>query len=206
MAEWLIENPIVTGALTTLLMWCDYFLSITQEKERQAHYYAHYKSYPINTIEGNPTVRQEISKLKIISVKHLPFAVGLGVLVAIGLPYIPVEIARFFLGFLWGTYLIVNTQHISNLIGYRVSKKGVHGCIWMHQRVGYYVQAGRYFTTALFLLVLSALVQDLTLYGVTAAAFNSSFRMFMWVKKVPKIEAGDPVPAHFTDEGTTVSE
>jgi hypothetical protein len=39
MINWLIENTIITGIITTLLMWIDWILSLAQEKERKLHYY-----------------------------------------------------------------------------------------------------------------------------------------------------------------------
>jgi hypothetical protein len=194
MINWIIENSIVAGIITTLLMWFDWFLSLAQEKERRLHYYEHYQSYPINTIEGNQIVRKDLEKLKIINLKQNLIAIALGVFVFFFLKKISQDSGLVFIGFIWGIFLIVNTQHISNLISYRFSRKGIHGKIWMHQRTGYFIQSGRYFATFIFLLILSLLIESLFLYGVTMAAFVSSMRMLIWLKKVPEIDNDDLPP------------
>ncbi len=194
MINWIIENSIIAGIMTTLLMWFDWILSLAQEKERRLHYHEHYQSYPINTIEGNHIVRKDLEKLKIINLKQNLIAIGLGVFVFFFLKQISLDSGLIFIGFIWGIFLIVNTQHISNLISYRFSRKGIHGKIWMHQRTGYFIQSGRYFATFIFLLILSLLIESLFLYGVTMAAFMSSMRMLIWLKKVPKIDNDDLPP------------
>jgi len=194
MINWLIEKSILTGSITTLLMWLDWLLTLAQEKERKLHYYKHYQSYPINTIEGNYIVRKDIEKLKFFNTKHILAAIGLGIFISIYLNKIPLQGGIFFIGFIWGLFLIVITQHISNLISYKLSRKGIHGKIWMHQRIGYYIQSGRYFATFLFLLILSLLIENLFLYGVTLAALASSLRMFIWVRKTPQIDYNDSPP------------
>ncbi len=196
MINWLIDNPAITGILTTLMMWGDWLLTLAQERERKRHYYEHYKSYPIDTIEGNPILRKDVSKFKLFSLKHITAAILFGVFIILFLKYTPTQLSQFYLGFFWGIFLIVITQHVSNLIAYRISRKGIHGKIWMHLRTGYYIQAGRYFAIALLLLVLSVLVGELVLYGITLAAFVSSLRMFIWVKKVPEIDEKDSHPEH----------
>lgn len=199
MISWLVENPIIAGVITTLLMWLDRTLTIAQEKERRLHYYRHYESYPVNTIEGNPFLRKDVEKSKWINVRHLVLALLLGGFVAVYLSQIPKEGGMIFIGFIWGIFLIVNTQHLSNLIAYRMSRKGVHGKIWMHQRTGYYVQSGRYFATFIFLLILSILVENLFLYGVTLSALLSSLRMFIWMRKVPRINKDDLSPENYME-------
>lgn len=194
MINWIIENSIVAGIITTLLMWFDWILSLAQEKERKSHYYKHYKSYPINTIEGNHIVRKDVEKLKVINPKQNLIAIGLGVFVWIYLKRISLESGMIFIGFIWGIFLIVNTQHLSNLIAYRFSRRGIHGEILMHQRTGYLVQSGRYFATFIFLLILSLLIENFFLYGVTLAALMSSLRMLIRIKKVPKIDKDDLPP------------
>lgn len=194
MIDWLINNSIIAGIVTVILMWCDWLLSLAQEKERRMHYYEHYESYPINTIEGNPFLRNDVQKFKLVNIKHISIALGLGTFIAVFLNKIPIELSRFFLGFFWGLFLVVNTQHISNLISYRVSRKGIHGKIYMHLRTGYYIQFGRYLAIAIFLIILSILSGELVLYGVTNAAFISAFRMLIWLKKVPRIDMNDLPP------------
>jgi hypothetical protein len=52
MIEWFAVHPWVTGVVTFFLMWSDWLLTISQERERQLHYSEHYESYPINTIDA----------------------------------------------------------------------------------------------------------------------------------------------------------
>lgn len=194
MINWLVENTVIAGIITSFLMWLDWILTIAQEKERKSHYFEHYQSYPINTIEGNHIVRKDVENLKVINPKQNLMAIGLGVFVWIFLKRIPLESGLIFTGFIWGIFLIVNTQHLSNLLAYRFSRKGIHGKIWMHQRTGYLVQSGRYFATFIFLFFLSLLIENLFLFGVTMAALISSLRMLIWIKKVPKIDKDDLPP------------
>ncbi len=200
MINWLIENSIVAGIITTLLMLFDWVLSLAQEKERRLHYFEHYESYPINTIEGNHILRRDIEKLKLINPKQNLIALVVGIFIAVLLDKLRIESAQIFLGTIWGLFLIVNTQHINNLISYRISRKGIHGKIWMHQRTGYLVQSGRYFATFIFLLILSVLIQNPFLYGITMAAFISSLRMLIWMKKAPKFEEKDSPPENKLDK------
>ena len=78
MIDWLINNPVICGLITVLLMWSDWLLTIAQEKERQNHYFKHYQSYPVNTIEGNPAFQNIITKKKIINPKHFTAALIIG--------------------------------------------------------------------------------------------------------------------------------
>ena len=197
MINWIIENSIVAGIITTLLMLLDWVLSLAQEKERRLHYFEHYESYPINTIEGNNIVCKDVEKLKLLNPKHNLIALAIGVFIAVILGKLRIESAQILLGTFWGLFLIVNTQHISNLISYRMSRTGIHGKIWMHQRTGYLIQAARYFSTFIFLLILSLMIENLFLYGITMAAFISALRMLIWMKKVPQISQNDMPPENF---------
>jgi len=62
--KWLINNPVIVGLITILLMYSDWLLTIVQETERKDYYYKHYQSYPINTIEGNLILRDAVTKKK----------------------------------------------------------------------------------------------------------------------------------------------
>jgi len=194
MVNWIIENSIVAGIMTAILMLLDWILSIAQEKERRLHYFEHYESYPINTIEGNHIVRRDVEKLKLINPKQNLIAIAVGIFIAVLLDKLTLESAQILLGTFWGLFLIVNIQHISNLISYRISRKGIHGKIWMHQRTGYLIQSGRYFATFIFMVILSLLIENLFLYGVTMAAFMSSLRMLIRTKNIPKIDKDDLSP------------
>ena len=109
MINWLVENTVFAGIITTLLMWLDWILTIAQEKERRSHYYDHYESYPVNTIEGNHIVRKDVEDLKVINPKHHLIAIGLGIFVWIFLKTVTSESGLIFIGFIWGIFLIVNT-------------------------------------------------------------------------------------------------
>ncbi len=189
--KFLLSNLIIIGLITMLLMLSDYFLTLLQEKERKDHYSKHYQSYPINTIEGNPAFQESVSKLQIINPRHLIATVIIGVGVPISLIFIPADFKEIFLGFIWGIYLIVCYQHLSNLIGYRISRKGIHGILYMHQRTGYMIQSGRYTSIIIFLFILSILSGSQIIYGVTIAGVSSSFRLFTVGKKINPIEKND---------------
>ncbi|GBD94800.1 hypothetical protein BMS3Abin05_02412 [bacterium BMS3Abin05] len=192
--KFLMNYPFVIGLVTILLMLSDYFLTLIQEKERRAHYAKHYQSYPINTIEGNPAFQESVSKLKILNPKHLIATLVIGIGIPFFLFFIPAIFREIFLGYVWGLFLIVITQHLSNLIGYRVSRKGVHGKLLLHQRTGLLIQSGRYLSTALFLLILSILSESQIIYGVTIAGFTSALRLFILSKKAAPIEKDNLPP------------
>jgi hypothetical protein len=206
MVEWFIYHPIVSGFMTFLLMWSDWLLTIAQEKERVEHYSEHYQSYPTNTIEGHPAFQSSVPKRQLISPKHFMAALVIGTVVSIMLMIIPRMWCELLLGYVWGLFVIVDTQHISNLIGYVASRQGIHGKLWMHQRTGYLVQSGRYFSVTLFLVVLSILSGSVVIYGVTIAGFVSSVRQLIWLKRIPKIEKDDAFPGITNTESTAAPE
>jgi hypothetical protein len=175
-------------------MWSDWLLTIAQEKERVEHYSEHYQSYPTNTIEGHPVFQGSVPKRHLIDPKHFIAALVIGTVVSIMLVAIPQVWCELFLGYVWGLFVIVDTQHISNWIGYRAGRQGIHGKLWMHQRTGYLMQSGRYFATTLFLVILSVLSGSVVIYGVTIAGFVSSVRQLIWQKRIPKIEKSDAPP------------
>ncbi|MCJ7448989.1 MAG: hypothetical protein MUO72_15000 [Bacteroidales bacterium] len=194
MIEWLINNPTVFGLITLVLMQIDWLLTLSQEKERKEHYFKHYQSYPINTIEGSPAFQNSVAKRQYINPKHLIASVIIGIIVTFALILIPDRFSALLIGFVWGVYLIVCTQHLTNLTGYIASRKGLHGKLFLHQRTGYLIQSGRYFSIALFLFFLSILSGSEIIYGVTIAGFISSIRQLLLLKKVPKINQDDLPP------------
>jgi hypothetical protein len=194
MTEWLIDNPYVFGIITFVLMQLDWFLTLAQEKERKMHYFKHYQSYPINTIEGKPSFQDSVTKLKYYNLKHLIASVIIGIVVAFALILIPPRFGAIFIGYIWGLFLIVCIQHLTNLTGYVASRKGLHGKLLLHQRTGYLIQSGRYFSISVFLLILSILSGSEIIYGVTIAGFISSLRHLILLKKVPKIDQNDSPP------------
>ena len=190
MTEWLINNPYVFGIVTFVLMQLDWYLTLSQEEERKKHY----QSYPINTIEGKPSFQNNVAKLQYFNPKHLIASVIIGIVVSIALIVIPPKFGSLFIGYVWGLFLIVCTQHLTNLTGYIASRKGLHGKLFLHQRTGYLIQSGRYFSIALFLLILSILSGSEIIYGVTIAGFTSSIRHLILLKKVPEINQNDSPP------------
>ncbi|MDO9257501.1 MAG: hypothetical protein Q7U54_18430 [Bacteroidales bacterium] len=194
MINWLINNPWVFGLITFVLMQFDWFLTLSQEKERKEHYFRHYQSYPVNTIEGNPAFQKSVSKSQYLNPKHLIASVIMGAAVTYALIVIPTGFHALFIGYVWGLFLIVCTQHLTNLTGYIASRKGLHGKLFLHQRTGYLIQSGRYLSISLLLLVLSILSGSEIIYGVTIAGFTSSIRHLLLLRKVPKIEQEDLPP------------
>jgi hypothetical protein len=194
MIEWMISNPYVFGIITFVLMQIDWFLTLSQEKERKEHYFKHYQSYPINTIEGSPAFQDSIANLKYLNPKHLIASVVIGIIVTFTLILIPPRFCALFIGYVWGMYLIVCTQHLTNLTGYMASRKGLHGKLILHQRTGYLIQSGRYSSIAIFLLFLSILSGSEIIYGVTIAGFTSSLRHLLLLRKVPMIGQDDLPP------------
>jgi hypothetical protein len=194
MTEWLNDNPYVFGLITFVLMQLDWLLTLAQEKERKKHYFKHYQSYPVNTIEGKPSFQDSVTKLKYFNPKHLIASVIIGIVVAFALIFIPPKFSAIFIGYVWGLFLIVCTQHLTNLSGYIASRKGLHGKLLLHQRTGYLIQSGRYFSITVFLLILSILSGSEIIYGVTIAGFTSSIRHLILLKKVPEIDQNDSPP------------
>ena len=192
--KFLMNNSPIIGLITMLLMWSDYLLTLVQEKERKEHYSKHYKSYPINTIEGNPAIQESVSKLKIFNLRHFTATIIAGIGLPVALLFMPNLLQEFFLGFIWGMLLIVDTQHLTNVLGYRASRRGLHGKLFLHQRTGLIIQSGRYLATALFLLALAVLSESQIIYGVTIAGFSSSLRLLILSKKVAPIEKEDLPP------------
>lgn len=194
--KFLMNNPVIVGLITMLLMWSDYLLTLLQEKERKEHYSKHYQSYPVNTIEGNPVMQESVEKLKIFNIRHFIATIIAGIGLPFALVYIPILLTDIFLGFIWGILLIVNTQHLTNVLGYRASRRGLHGKLFLHQRTGLIIQKNRYLATAFFLLVLAILSESQIIYGITIAGFASSLRLLILSKKVAPIEKEDLPPVN----------
>jgi hypothetical protein len=198
--KFLMNNPAIIGLITMLLMWSDYLLTLLQEKERKEHYSKHYQSYPVNTIEGNPVMQESVSKLKIFNIRHFTATIIAGIGLPVALLYLPDLLQEIFIGFIWGILLIVNTQHLTNVLGYRTSRRGLHGKLFLHQQTGLKIQSSRYLATALFLLVLAILSESQIIYGIAIAGFASSLRLFILSKKVAPIEKEDLPPANINTE------
>jgi hypothetical protein len=194
MIDWLIHYPVLLGLMTVVLMLGDWLLTVAQEKARVAHYAEHYQSYPINTIEGNPAFQGGIRKQQVLHSKQFIAAMVVGIGIAYAIPKISPGWREAWLGYVWGLFLLVCTQYVSNLIGYGAGRRGIHGKVWMHQRTGLMIQAGRYFSTTLLLLMLSLLSASPVMYGVTIAGFTSGMRQYLWMRKVPGLKEDDSPP------------
>lgn len=194
MIEWLIYNPVCFGLITVFLMFIDWGLTILQENERQEHYFKHYQSYPINTIEGSPAFQNAVEKRRLLNPKHFIASVIIGTVVTLALIMIPRGFSALFIGYIWGLFIIVCTQHLNNLFGYIASRKGLHGKLYLHQRTAYLIQSGRYFSISILLLTLSVLSGSEIIYGVTIAGFTSAFRQIIWLRKVSLIDKNDLPP------------
>lgn len=195
MLNWLMNEPVVVGLVTVMLMLADWMLTIAQENERRLHYSEHYQSYPVDTIEGNRALRQSVATRRLLHPRHLLAALFVGAAVASAMAVVSAPWRMPMIGYFWGLFLIVISQHLSNLIGYRAARRGVYGKLWLHLRTGYVTQAGRYFSLTLLLLVLALLSASPFIYGVAVAGLTSSLRQLVWMRKLPAPQgAGDPRP------------
>jgi len=199
-ADWVVTHPVVVGIGTFLLMWSDWVLTVLQERERKAHYSAHYRSYPVDTIEGHPGLRQAVRRARLVDPRHLVPAAVLAPTVAYALTWMPPFMKPAFLGFVWGLFLVVDTAHAGNLLGYRASRRGLHGRIWLHLRTGYLVQMGRYLALAALLVVLALLSASPFVGGVAGAGAVSALRQLLWRRRVPAIPSDDAPPAESSAE------
>jgi hypothetical protein len=203
MVEWFSSHPWITGVATFFLAWSDWLLTVLQERERHLHYAEHYQSYPLNTIEGNPMYQSTINKLyqsevkarRIAEPKHLIPALILSALVAYALVWIPQDLRVVLIGYVWGLYLIVDTTHFGNLLGYRAGRHGLHGKQYLHQRTGYLMQMGRYLALTVFLILLAVCSASLFIVGVAIAGVSSTVRQLVFMRRIPAIDAADEPPS-----------
>ena len=195
MIDWLSSHPLIAGVVTFFLAWVDWLLTILQEQERQLHYADHYQSYPVNTIEGNQRYQSTVNAKRIVEPRHLLPALVMTVIVTVALIWIPEEFRPLLLGYVWGLYLIVSTTHLGNLLGYRAGRHGLHGKIYLHQRTGYLMQMGRYFSLSLFLILLAACSSSLFMVGVAVGGVSSAVRQLVWMRKIPAIDEPDVLPS-----------
>jgi hypothetical protein len=195
LVEWFSSHPWITGGVTFVLAWSDWFLTVLQERERHIHYAEHYQSYPVNTIEGNPMYQSAVKARRIVEPRHLIPALIVSVIVALALVWIPQNFRALLIGYVWGLYLIVDTTHLGNLLGYRAGRRGLHGKLYLHQRTGYLMQTGRYFALAILLIVLAVCSASLFIVGVAVAGISSAARQLVWMRKIPAIDEADELPS-----------
>jgi hypothetical protein len=186
MIIFLIDKPILIGIITTLLMWCDYILTQIQIREVKKSYRKHYRSYPVNTIEGNNLIRKEVEKGKIFNVKYILISIIIGVIVFF--LFKTRNSGELYLGIIWGFFILVNIQHLNNIIGYIASRKGLHGKLYLHLRTGYKIQSARYFSITILLLILSILTYSRIIYGITIAGILSSIRQLIFMRGLPSLK------------------
>ncbi len=191
LAEWFITRPVAVGVVTLLLMWLDWALSVLQHREWTKHSANHYRSYPVNSIEGNPGLRKAVARGSLFEPRHNVVAVGAALAVPIASSLIRPEARTLFLGFIWGLFLIVSSTHLGNLIGYVASRRGIHGQIALHQRTAYLIQAGRYAGLAALLIVAALFSGGAFMGGLALAAVLSSIRQLAWLRRVPAIARDD---------------
>jgi energy-coupling factor transporter transmembrane protein EcfT len=83
---------------------------------------------------------------------------------------------------------------LGNLIGYRASRRGLHGKLYLHQRTGLLVQMGRYAALTLLLVILAACSASIFIAGTAIASLTSTLRQLIWLRKVPGIPEDDLPP------------
>jgi hypothetical protein len=182
----LIDKPILIGIITTILIWCDFILTQIQNREVKKNYQKHYQSYPINTVEGNNFLRKEVEKGNFFNVKHFIISIICGIII-----YFVIKTSggrELYTGFILGLFILVNVQHINNIIGYIASRKGLHGKLYLHLRTGYMIQSARYFSITILLIVISVLTGSELIYGITIAGIFSSIRLLIFMKKAPSLK------------------
>jgi hypothetical protein len=195
MIDWFSSYPWIAGVVTFLLAWVDWLLTILQERERQLHYAEHYQSYPVNTIEGNPKYQSTVKARRLLEPRQLIPALLMTLIVTVALAWIPQEWRPLLLGYVWGLYLIVDTTHLGNLLGYRAGRHGLHGKIYLHQRTGYLMQMGRYAALSMFLILLAVCSASLFVVGVAVGGVSSAARQLVWMRKIPAIDEPDEPPS-----------
>jgi hypothetical protein len=201
MADWFTAHPLVAGVVTLLLMWCDWLLTVLQERERRAHHAGHYEIYPVNSAEGNPMIQAAVGRMRLADGKHLAVALVVSAVVAGMVGWAPRELRPAVLGYFWGLFLIVITTHTGNLIGYRASRRGIEGMLRMHQRTGYVIQMGRYAALAGLLVVLAICSGSLFMAGVAVAGVTSSVRQLVWMRRIPAFVQEDVATVLKSGEG-----
>lgn len=82
-------------------------LTIAQAREVKNYYYKHYQSYPTNTIEGNPILREDVKRNKAFNLKHFITSIIIGTIVFFCLKFLPKELHEFFVGIVFGVFLLV---------------------------------------------------------------------------------------------------
>jgi hypothetical protein len=194
LADWFGVHPVAAGVATLVLMLVDWALTVLQHRERAQYSAHHYRSYPVNTVEGNPLLQEAVNRARLIEPKHLVVAVLVSAVVAVTLWWIPAATRKLLLGYVWGLFFIVSATHLGNLVGYVGSRRGIHGRVWMHQRTGYLVQAARYLGVTVLVAALAVCSGSVFVVGAAVAGVTSTVRQFVWIRRTPAIADNDPAP------------
>lgn len=203
--QWLTSHSVVAGLVTFLLMESDWVLTVLQERQRREHHAEHYASYPLNTLEGNPALQSAVASARWLSPRHLAASAAVSAVVVAGLGYFPAQVRVLLLGYVWGLFLVVDSVHLGNLIGYRFSRRGLHGKVFIHQRTAYLIQMGRYGGLSFLLVVLALCSQSVFVAGVAIAGLVSALRQLLWLRRTPSIPQPD-VPPQTPGGNDTVKE
>jgi hypothetical protein len=175
-------------------MLLDWGMTVLQHRERARYSQNHYRSYPVDTVEGNPSLQTAVSRARLLEPRHLAVAVPVSALVGATTWWIPAVVRPLLLGFVWGQFIIVSATHLGNLLGYVGSRRGIHGRVWMHQRTGYVVQAGRYVGVTALLTALALCSGSVFVIGTAVAGVASTARQFVWMLRSPAIAEDDAAP------------
>jgi hypothetical protein len=194
LAEWFGSRPEATGIATLILMLVDWSLTVLQHRERTKYSANHYRSYPVDTVEGNPSLQKAVARARLLEPRHLIVAVPVSALVAATVWWMPLVARPLLLGYVWGLFFIVSATHLGNLLGYIGSRRGIHGRVWMHQRTGYSVQAGRYVGVTVLLAALAVCSGSTFVIGAAVAGITSTARQLVWIRRTPPIPVNDASP------------
>jgi hypothetical protein len=194
LADWFGEHPVATGIATLILMLLDWGMTVLQHRERARHSRNHYRSYPLDTIEGNPSLQTAVNRARFLEPRHLAVAMPVSALVGAATWWIPAVARPLLLGFVWGQFFIVSATHLGNLIGYVACRRGINGQVWMHQRTGYLLQAGRYVGVTALLAALALCSGSVFIVGTAVAGIASTARQFVWIRRSPVIAQDDAAP------------
>jgi len=193
MAEVLLRHPLALGIATFLLMQADWFLTVVQQRARASGPQP-YRTYPVDTVEGNPMLRRDVASGRLLSARHLVGAVLISAALAWAASGTRPERLTVALGAVWGMFLILIETHVRNIVAYAASRAGTHGRLYVHQRTAYRMNLGRYAGTLVFVGALAILDPTPFLLGVCIAAAITIARQLIFMRGVPAIQEGDPPP------------
>ena len=202
MGDAILERPVLAGLVTYGLMLIDWLLTVARARAPGDPSRAHYRTYPVDTVEGNPLLRGAVEGRRPLSARHQAGSLLLGALTWFVLARNREPAWSFaFLGLVWGSSLVLLGRHAEILVSSAAARRGVHGLVHLHQRTGYLMGAGRYAGTLLVLSAICVLVPHPFLLGTAAACLLAALRQLLYRLRVPPIEPGDPPPQGFGSPG-----